>query len=52
LHYVFVIWLQYVVYDYPLPAVVKFSIVFAGTFSLSWGLTVLLRKIPVVGRMI
>jgi surface polysaccharide O-acyltransferase-like enzyme len=52
LHYVFVIWLQYVVYDYPLPAVVKFSIVFAGTFLLSWGLTVLMRKIPVVGRMI
>jgi surface polysaccharide O-acyltransferase-like enzyme len=52
LHYIFTIWLQYVVYDYSLPAVVKFAIVFTGTLSLSWGLTVALRKIPVVARMI
>jgi len=26
--------------------------VFAGTLSLSWGLTLLLRKIPAVARMI
>jgi peptidoglycan/LPS O-acetylase OafA/YrhL len=52
LHYIFIIWLQYAVYDYALPAGVKFAIVFAGTLSLSWGLTVVLRKIPVVARMI
>jgi surface polysaccharide O-acyltransferase-like enzyme len=52
LHHVFIIWLQYVVYDPPLPAVVKFAVVFAGTLSMSWALTVLLRKIPVVARMI
>jgi surface polysaccharide O-acyltransferase-like enzyme len=52
LHYIFIIWLQYAVYDYSLPAVVKFAIVFVGTLSLSWGLTVLLRKIPAVARMI
>ena len=52
LHYVFIIWLQYAVYDPPFPAVVKFAIVFAGTLSMSWALTVLLRKIPVVARMI
>ena len=52
LHYVFIIWLQYVAYDPPFPAVVKFAIVFAGTLSMSWALTVLLRKIPVVARMI
>jgi hypothetical protein len=52
LHYVFIIWLQYAVYDPPFPAVVKFTIVFAGTLSMSWALTVLLRKIPVVARMI
>jgi len=51
-HYVFIIWLQYAVYDYSLPAGVKFAIVFAGTLSMSWGLTVILRKIPVVARMI
>ena len=52
LHYIFIIWLQYAVYDYSWPALVKFAIVFAGTLSLSWGLTVALRRIPVVARMI
>jgi surface polysaccharide O-acyltransferase-like enzyme len=52
LHYIFIIWLQYAVYDYSFPAVVKFAIVLSGTFSMSWALTVVLRKIPVVARMI
>lgn len=51
-HYIFIIWLQYAVYDYSLPAVVKFAIVFAGTLSLSWGVTVLLRKFRLVAQMI
>jgi surface polysaccharide O-acyltransferase-like enzyme len=51
-HYIFIIWLQYAVFDYSLTAFVKFAIVFAGTLSMSWGLTVLLRKIPAVARMI
>jgi peptidoglycan/LPS O-acetylase OafA/YrhL len=52
LHYVFIIWLQYAVYDTSFPAGIKAAIVFAGTLSGSWTLTVLLRKIPVVARMI
>ena len=48
----FLIWLQYIVYDPAYPASVKFAIVFIGTLSMSWGLTVLLRKIPVVARTI
>jgi surface polysaccharide O-acyltransferase-like enzyme len=52
LHYIFIIWLQYAVYDYSFPAFVKFAIVFTGTFSMSWALTVMLRKNPVVARMI
>src|SRR5712692_4397613 len=52
LHYIFIIWLQYAVYDYWFPAGVKFAIVFAGTLSMSWALTAMLRKIPVVARMI
>ncbi len=52
LHYIFIIWLQYAVYDTSFPAFVKFVIVFAGTFSMSWGLAVTLRKIPAVARMI
>jgi hypothetical protein len=51
-HYIFIIWLQYAVYDYSLPAGIKFAIVFIGTLATSWGLTVMLRKIPVVARMI
>jgi surface polysaccharide O-acyltransferase-like enzyme len=52
LHFIFLIWLQYMVYDPAFPAFVKFAIVFAGTLSMSWVLTVLLRKIPVVARTI
>jgi len=33
LHYIFIIWLQYVVYDPALPAGVKAAIVFVGTLS-------------------
>ena len=52
LHYIFIIWLQYVVYDPAFPAGVKAAIVFAGTLAGSWTLTVLVRKIPFVARMI
>ena len=51
-HYIFIIWLQYAVYDYSWPAVVKAAAVFAGTLALSWGVTALLRRIPLVARMI
>jgi hypothetical protein len=51
-HYVFILWLQYALYDRSLPAVVKFAVVFAGTLSMSWGITVILRKLPGVARMI
>jgi len=52
LHFIFLIWLQYIVYDPAFPAFVKFAMVFTGTLSMSWALTVLLRKIPVVARTI
>jgi surface polysaccharide O-acyltransferase-like enzyme len=52
LHYVFIIWLQYVVYDPAFPAGIKAAIVFTGTLGGSWALTVLLRRIPLVARMI
>jgi surface polysaccharide O-acyltransferase-like enzyme len=51
-HYIFIIWLQYAVYDYSWPAFVKFAAVFLGTLALSWTVTWLLRKIPPVARMI
>ena len=52
MHYVFIIWLQYAVYDYAWPAFVKFAVVFIGTLSLSWVVTVMMRRIPLVARMI
>jgi surface polysaccharide O-acyltransferase-like enzyme len=52
LHYIFIIRLQYAVYDLPLHAGAKFAIVFMGTLGMSWALTIALRKIPFVARMI
>lgn len=51
-HYMFIIWLQYFVYDPAWPAGIKAAIVFAVTLGGSWLLTVLLRKIPLVARTI
>ena len=51
-HYIFIIWLQYAVYGLAWHAGVKAVTVFAGTLALSWALTVLLRRIPLVARMI
>jgi surface polysaccharide O-acyltransferase-like enzyme len=52
IHYIFIIWLQYAVFDYSWSPFVKFALVFAGTLALSWATVVLLRKIPFVARMI
>ena len=52
LHFIPLIWLQYLIADPPLPAFVKFMIVFAITLSTSWLATAALRKIPFVARMI
>jgi surface polysaccharide O-acyltransferase-like enzyme len=52
LHYIFIIWLQYAVYDASFHAGVKFAIVFSGTLAMSWTLTLLLRRIPAVRGMI
>jgi surface polysaccharide O-acyltransferase-like enzyme len=51
-HYIFIIWLQYAVYDPAWSPFVKFAIVFAGTLAGSWATVILLKKIPVVARMI
>jgi surface polysaccharide O-acyltransferase-like enzyme len=51
-HFIPLIWLQYLIYDPPLPAFVKSAIVLAGTLSASWIATMGLRRIPLVARMI
>jgi len=45
-HYVFVLWLQYWLFDYNLPAIAKALIVFVLALALSWATTAALRKIP------
>ncbi len=49
-HYVFVTWLQWRWLDEPWPALYKAAAVFAGTLSLSWIATALLRRLPVLSR--
>ncbi len=51
-HYVFVLWLQYWLFDVELPAVVKALIVFAIALPLSWATTAALRKIPGAHRVL
>jgi surface polysaccharide O-acyltransferase-like enzyme len=46
-HYVFVLWLQYLLLAVELPAVPKFFLTFTGSLGLSWMLTAFLRKMPV-----
>ena len=45
-HYPIVLWLQYWLFDFDLPAIVKAAVVLALTVALSWGVTGALRKIP------
>jgi surface polysaccharide O-acyltransferase-like enzyme len=45
-HYPIVLWLQYWLFDYDLPAVVKATIAFVLTVAFSWAVTAALRKIP------
>jgi hypothetical protein len=51
-HYPIALWLQYWLFDYDLPAIVKASIGFALTIPLSWALTAALRKIPGATRVL
>ena len=50
-HYVFVIWLQYMLLHAPLFAVAKAAIVFTGTLTLSWAITAAICRIPIGARL-
>ncbi|HLZ00808.1 MAG TPA: acyltransferase [Bradyrhizobium sp.] len=52
LHFIPLLWLQYLLSYPPLPAFVKFAIVFVVTLSTSWAAAAALRKISVVAKMI
>jgi hypothetical protein len=45
-HYVFVVWLQYVLLDVALFAIAKAAIVFGGTLVLAWATTTAVRFVP------
>jgi hypothetical protein len=45
-HYPIVLWLQYWLFDFDLPAIVKALVAFVLTVALSWAATAALRKIP------
>ncbi|MFB9268190.1 acyltransferase family protein [Bradyrhizobium erythrophlei] len=45
-HYPIVLWLQYWLFDFELPAIAKAAFAFVATVILSWGATAALRKIP------
>jgi surface polysaccharide O-acyltransferase-like enzyme len=45
-HYAFALWIQYWLYDFDLPAIIKVLIGFAFTLATSWALTRALRQIP------
>ncbi len=51
-HYAFVSWLQYSLLPAPLPGIAKGCLVFLGTVALSWGAIALLRRVPVIARVI
>ena len=51
-HYVFVIWIQFALLPSSLPGLSKGVLVFASVLALSWGSTALLRRIPVVARIL
>jgi surface polysaccharide O-acyltransferase-like enzyme len=51
-HYPIVLWLQYWLFDFDVPAIVKASIAFVLTVALSWAVTAALRKIPGATRVL
>jgi surface polysaccharide O-acyltransferase-like enzyme len=50
IHYVFVLWIQYLLLPVSLPAIAKFALTFIGALALSWIITTLIRKIPLAGK--
>jgi peptidoglycan/LPS O-acetylase OafA/YrhL len=45
-HYPIVLWLQYWLFDFDVPAIVKAAVAFVLTVALSWAATAALRRIP------
>jgi peptidoglycan/LPS O-acetylase OafA/YrhL len=52
IHYLFIVWLQFAMLATALPAILKASVVFAGTLALSWAASAALRQLPAVAQII
>jgi glucans biosynthesis protein C len=52
IHYIFVIWAQFILLPVDLPAWVKFLLTFTAGVLLSWGVSSSLRRIPVIKRYV
>jgi glucan biosynthesis protein C len=48
IHYVFVVWCQFLLLKFNIPAFIKFSMTFLVAISLSWIVSNLLRKIKII----
>ena len=51
-HYPIALWLQYWLFDYDLPAIVKATVGFVLTVAFSWALTRALRQIPGASKVL
>ncbi|MEO8320729.1 MAG: acyltransferase family protein, partial [Bradyrhizobium sp.] len=51
-HYPIALWLQYWLFNYDLPAIVKAAVGLVLTIALSWALTRALRQIPGAGKVL
>jgi peptidoglycan/LPS O-acetylase OafA/YrhL len=51
-HYPIALWLQYLLFEYDIPAIMKAVIVFVLTVAFSWMLTRVLRQIPGANRVL
>jgi surface polysaccharide O-acyltransferase-like enzyme len=51
-HYLFVIWLQYLMLGVAIPAVAKAALVFTGTLILSWITTAVVCCVPIGARVV
>lgn len=50
IHYIFVIWTQFLLMDYDMPAFLKFLITFVSALALSWAVSNLLRKNKLISK--
>ncbi len=49
-HYIFVVWCQFVLLNLNIPAFLKFIITFSVSLLLSWGVSIVFRKIEIVKK--